>query len=342
MLIIFLFFSRRLAGMKTLRTLFSPLLVTVLTFLAVAVPGTRGETIGPSLAAGLAPAASGLLFSQKPKTPAVPSPGDLAALLAKTAEYCRRLVGSAFDFVCREEIRETIDPKLDAAAKSGPVTVVSKSIEGPIASSYLGPTLVISTVRKMHRSFVYDYQCIRAGRAIREIRTELEENGKRKNVPYAELQTSTVVWGTALLGPVGLFGERFQTGYDYDLIGQETVAGVKTVIVDAKPKPGAPPNRNLFGKAWIDPATGDILKIEWSESRVGRFDVFAKRGDLYKRTPRLTIVSEFNVEKNGLRFPSHFTVEEAYLKESGKAFIRSKTDVAYKAFKFFTVEVEVR
>jgi hypothetical protein len=265
---------------------------------------------------------------------------DLGSLLAKTAEYCRRLEASAFDFVCREEIRETIDPKLDAAAKGSPINAVSTATSG--TSAYLGPTLVISTVRKMHRSFVYDYQCIRAGRAIREIRTELEENGKKKNVPNAELQTSSVVWGTALLGPVGLFGERFQSGYDYTLAGQEPVNGIAAIVIDAKPKPGAPPTRNLYGKAWIDPATGDVLKIEWSESRVGNFDVFAQRGELYKRTPRLDIVSEFSVEKNGFRFPTHLSVEEAYLKESGKPFVRSKTDVTYKDFKFFTVEVEVR
>ncbi len=280
--------------------------------------------------------------AQASQIPPPASPTALDLILAKTAAYCGRLEASAFDFVCREEIRETIDPKLDAAAKGSTVDVIAPTIAGPTGQAYLGPTLVVSTVRKLHRSFVYDYQCIRAGRAIREIRTEIEENGKKKNVPNAELQTSAVVWGTALLGPVGLFGERFQVDYDYAVAGEEVVNGLKAVVVDAKPKPGAPPSRNLYGKAWLDPATGDVLKIEWSENRVGHFDVFAERGGLYKRTPRLNIVSEFSQEKNGLRFPTHLEVEEAYLKQSGKPFIRSKTDVVYKDFKFFTVEVEVK
>ena len=269
---------------------------------------------------------------------------ELADLLAKTAEYCRRLEASAFDFVCREEIRETIDPKLDAAARKPPAGPNTTPNMGPDSLSFIGPTFVLSTVRKVRRSFIYDYQCIRAGRTIREIRTELEENGKKKVVPNAELETSTVVWGTVLLGPCGLFGERFQGDYDYALAGGDTLAGgAAALVVSAKPKPGAPPSRNLFGKAWIDPATGEILKIEWSESRVGHFDVFARRGEAFKRTPRLNIVSEFSVEKNGLRFPTRLTVEEAYVKESGgKPFIRSKTEVVYKDFKFFTVTVEVR
>jgi hypothetical protein len=267
---------------------------------------------------------------------------SLDALLAKAAEYCRKLESSAFDFVCREEIRETIDPKLDAARKGGAIDPNAASNLGPDAWGYMGPTLVISTVRKIKHSFVYDYQCIRAGRAIREVRNELEENGKRKNVPNAALQTSIVVFSTALLAPVGLFGERFQPGYEFAIAGRDRIGETPVVIVDAKPRPGTPPSRNLYGRSWVDPVTGDILRIEWSESRVGNFDVFAKRGEIYKRTPRLNIRSEFSAEKNGIRFPSRLYVEETYLKDSGKAFVRSKTDVVYKDFKFFTVEFEVR
>jgi hypothetical protein len=275
-------------------------------------------------------------------SPATPSPVRLEALLAKAAEYCRKLESSAFDFVCSEEIRETIDPKLDASQKGLRMDPGSTNYLGPGVSNYIGPTLVLSTVKKIKHSFVYDYQCVRAGRTIREVRTQLKENGKRKVVPNASLQTSVVVWGTALLAPVGLFGERFQPDYDFTVAGEGLFGKTKVIFVQAVPKPGAPPTRNLYGKASIDPATGDILEIEWSENRVGRFDVFEKRAEIYKRTPRLVIRSEFSAEKNGIRFPSGLHVEEAYLKESGKAFIRSKTDVVYKDFKFFTVEVEVR
>jgi hypothetical protein len=301
-----------------------------------------------SLAATALAAAAALLFlSQSPahavshsqprtsQQPASPSPQpQLPAILAKAAEYCRKLESAAFDFVCREEISERINPSLDPKPKTLPPL--------PAGSKYVGPTLVIGWTKQIKRTFVYDYQCVRAGRTIREMRTQLEENGKKKVVPNAELQTSIVVFGRTLMGPVGLFGERFQPDYDFALAGEEKIGKTRVFVIDALPKPGAPPSRNLYGKAWIDPATGDILKIEWSESRVGRFDVFEKRGELYKRKPRLVIRSEFSAEKNGIRFPSRLSIEEAYLKESGKAFIRSKTEVVYKDFKFFTVKYEVR
>jgi hypothetical protein len=266
----------------------------------------------------------------------------LSEVLARAAAYCGKLEDAAFDFVCREEIRETIDPKYDSVVQGNPRDAGSTTAISGGAQAFLGPSIVISRVRRVKRSFVYDYQCIRAGRVIRELRTQLEENGKKKVRENAELQTSVVVYGTALLAPVGVFGERFQPYYDFKVVGAETIGKTPVLVIDAKPKPGAPASRNLYGQTWIDRVTGNILRIEWSDSRVGNFDVFQKRGEKYKRTPRLTIRSEFSAEKNGIRFPSRLYIEEAYLNDKGKAFVRSKTDVVYKDFKFFTVEFEVR
>ncbi len=310
--------------------------------------GSRRGGLVLALVASLALAISAPASFGRPGPGQTPSPGPkpgpaLDDLLAKAAEYCRRLESSAFDFVCREEIRETIDPKLDVASQPKPITDPGATgYMGLPASNYRGPTIVFSSVKKIKRSFVNDYQCVRAGRTIREVRTQLEENGKKKVVPNAGLQTSIVVFGTALLGPVGLFGKRFQPDYAFAITGRDRVGGVDAVLVDAKPRPGAPASRNLYGRAWLDPATGNILRIEWSESRVGRFDAFIKRGEAFKRTPRLTISSEFSAEKNGLRFPTSLAVEEAYLDGKGKAFVRSRTEVAYKDFKFFTVTFDVR
>ncbi len=261
-------------------------------------------------------------------------PPDLRTLLARVAEYCQRLEGSAFDFVCREEIAETINPRLDFPEP--PPTVSYSSWVG-------GDVLVVNRiVRDIKNSYLYDYQCVRADRSIREVRTLLRENGKEKNEGSAVLKTAVVVFGTTLMAPVGLFGARFQPDYDFAVVGQDKIGRTKVLVVDAHPKPGAPESRNLYGKAWIDPATADILRIEWSESRVGHFGIFEERGERYNRTPRLTIRSEFSAEKNGIRFPSRLFVEEAYLNTAGRAVVRSKTDVKYTAFKFFKVEVEVR
>jgi hypothetical protein len=145
-----------------------------------------------------------------------------------------------------------------------------------------------------------------------------------------------------MMGPVGLFGARFQPGYEYTIVGEEKKKRRKVVIVEAEPKLDDPTSTNLYGKAWLFADTGDILKIEWNENRIGHFEIFEERGKQFERIPRIRVRSEFEIEKNGLRFPSRLFMEEAYSTKHGRAFVRSKTTVEYKDFKFFTVEVEIK
>ncbi len=265
-----------------------------------------------------------------------PMRGDLDALLIKNAEYCRKLENVIFYFVCLEEIEETLDPTLDVLDPLDTVEDWRLVPPGHTLSAQIMP------LRKVQRSYIYDYQCIRANRTLRETRTLLEENGKKKNVPNAPLQTSVVVYGNALLAPVSLLGERYQASFNYRIVNESKIEGRPMLVIEAKPKPGTNEIKNLYGSAWVDPATGDIWKIAWNDSRVGKYDIFEKRGKRFMRLPRLTITSEFTAEKNGIRFPSRLFVEEAYVNDLGRAIVRSITKVVYKNFKFFSVEVETR
>ncbi len=260
---------------------------------------------------------------------------DLAALLDKLTAYAGRLERSILDFVCREEILETIDYGLDASSRS-PRPLMDWSADGRSA------TVRIPSRRgaRIKRTYVYDYQCVRGKSGLlRESRILLEDDGKKVRVPNATLKTEVFVFGTPLLGPVGVFGERFRPYYDYAVTGREEIDGRPVVVIEAVPAVDRPGATNLYGKAWVGAADGELLKIEWSESRIGRREIFEARAETYKLRPRITLRSEFSAERNGIRFPSRLWMEEAYLNERDRAFVRSRTAVVYKDFKFFTVEV---
>ena len=274
----------------------------------------------------------GLTAGDKQTTPTL----DLETVLKRLAGYCQRLENAAFDFVCLEEIKETIDPALDMKR---PRQSLKDWAYWDLAR---WNSSVPKAHMKIHNTYVYDYQCIRANREIREMRTLLKEGGWKRLEPNAQLKTSVVVYGNALLFPVGLFGERFQAHYDYAIAGEGMIEGRPVVVIAATPKAGVSETRSLYGRAWVDTETLDIMKIEWSERHIGRYEIFAERGERYKRTPRLRVRSEFQVQKNGIRFPSSLFIEEGYLNDRGRASIRSLTTVVYKDFKFFIVEVEIR
>ena len=269
---------------------------------------------------------------------------DLATLLEKTAAYCRKLESSALDYICKEEIVEVTDPRLDLKqSKAIYSTWTSVRTEGDVSSA-TGETrtgiAIVPPPPKVKRTLIYDYQCIRAGGEIREVRNLLQENRKKVNEPNAKLKTLNFLFGYVLMAPVGIFAEGSQPYYDYKIVGKDKIKKRPAVIIDVTPKPDAPEARSLYGQAWIDTATGDILKIQWSERRVNHYEITLKRAEQYDRKPRLTIRTDFQVEKNGIRFPSKLFIEEAYVSDGGLVFVRSKTDVTYKDFKFFTVATE--
>ena len=59
-----------------------------------------------------------------------------------------------------------------------------------------------------------------------------------------------------------------------------------------------------------------------------------------KSTPQILQVTEFGFEKNGVRFPNRFSIEEAYVNKKGKKSLRSTLNVVYRDYKFFTVVVD--
>ncbi len=268
------------------------------------------------------------------------SSAGLNAILAKAAEYADRLERAALYFVCQEEIKEWFDPT-DPTPDPDARLEIGKSRKqyyDPIAGEFI----TRQRPKVITKSYVYDYQCIRKEGKIHETRTLLKENGKDKKEAKASLKTTIFRYGTSMLGPVGMFGTRFQPRYQFTVVGEKKIKGQKAIIVDANPLIDDVKSTNLYGKAWIAVETGDILKIEWDEERIGRYEIFEERGKEFNRTPRIKVVSEFQAEKNGLRFPTQLYIEEAYLNKYGRAFIRSKTTVTYKDFRFFTVEVEIK
>jgi hypothetical protein len=148
---------------------------------------------------------------------------DLNDLLAKAANYANRLEGAVFDFVCLEEIKEMINPSLEELKL---VTITNWTRSKPIRRRVVKP---------VRRSLIYDYQCIRKGGKIYERRILLKENKEKKYEPDAPLKTSIFRYGTNMMGPVGLFGARFQPSYIYTIVGEKKIKGKKPLLSKLSP-----------------------------------------------------------------------------------------------------------
>ncbi|NIO48450.1 MAG: hypothetical protein GTN73_03275 [Candidatus Aminicenantes bacterium] len=259
----------------------------------------------------------------------------LAEILKRTKKYCQRLQDVALNFVCLEEIKEETNYSRDIVLKilSTP-TVIGR---GQVRSSSF-----IKTPRtKVENKYVYDFQLIRKGQKIMEKRILIEENGKKKNEKDAQLKTISFRYAKILFGPAGLLNDYWQHFHDYRMVGEEVLNGEKMLVIEAIPKASAK-QKYLVGRIWVKESDSSIMKIEYSQRSIGNFKIIEERAKKYKAEPRLTVISVFGIEKNGIRFPSQFYLEESYVSKRGRKFIRTITQVSYKNYKFFTVETKIK
>ena len=245
---------------------------------------------------------------------------NINTVLKNVERYCRRLEGGVYDFICKEEISEKIDFSKDR-----------------------------SIIDKLDRQYLYDYQLVKKGSDVIERRILLERNGRRLHEEDAQLETLAFRHQHVLLRTVDLFAEFGNSMNDSRLIGEEILYGEEAIVMEAVPKVsyehrflyGVDPSY-LSGKIWVRKKDFSILKILWNPVVIRDFQNIEENAKRYEAEPRISIVSEYQFEKNGIRFPSRLSVEEAYINKAGQKFVRSKTEIVYKDYKFFVVQTEVK
>jgi len=243
-----------------------------------------------------------------------PKTGDqeeLEIILKKCAEYCERLDNVSLHFICKEKITEEI--------LKGRLTFVERYI------------------------YIYDYQLIRKANKIVEQRILIKENGRKKNVLDAQLKTKRFHHKYIVFGPIGLLSREQQKNYEYKILKDVTYKREKAVILEALPKSLNGINA-LYGKMWIRKKDFAILKIEWNQESLENFEEIEKIAEELEAKPRITFISEYGFEKNKIRFPNKYSVEESYIPrfEVEKKLIWSQTTVNYDNYKFFTVDTKVK
>jgi hypothetical protein len=262
------------------------------------------------------------------------------ALIQKSArQYCQRLEKAALDFVCQEEVSEKIDLTLESSAKAEAQFSVG-AFEG--VPGLANPSTFRSDHPKNAKSentFLFDYQFIRQGGRIKETRVLLEKNGKKAGKKEEPPKTETFQYADILLAPVRMLDERFGEYYDYRLLREDEWNGVKAWVLDVVPRLSVV-DVYLGGKIWLKQDDSSVLRVDWDPSTFGKYESILLRAKKFESRPDVTSFTEFGCEKNGLRFPSLDQTEETYIRKDGKKFVRAMTKIAYKDYKFFTVETE--
>jgi hypothetical protein len=139
---------------------------------------------------------------------------------------------------------------------------------------------------------------------------------------------------------VDLLKRAHQPHFNYSFVQEEPKPEEGTIIIQAVPDPSEQEYRP-FGKIWVRESDFAILKIEYDRRSLQSLYAQSQEHTQDKDETQFELTSEFGVEKNGIRFPSRLLFEEAAVGKSGKKSVRSRAEITYKDYKFFTVTVDV-
>jgi len=271
-------------------------------------------------------------FSGYPLSPTLGSQTEtesLERILALAADYCKRLYGASLYYVCREDVRESHISTVERSSPYGPLTLETSS---------------------WSRHWVYDYQLVRTPLGLSEVRTLIEANGEKKNEPGARLEIEDFDFKTVILGPNGMFGTENRGAFNFALIEEHTLEGEEVLVVKATPKRDAPV-RVLYGIAWLRLRDGAALRVDWDKKSIRNVSALDEETKTQGKIPDLVFRSDYGFEKNGLRFPSRYsislerrepTLQKLLHSPENKMKTATQVEVVYSDYKFFTVEVEVK
>ncbi|HSA96475.1 MAG TPA: hypothetical protein VLJ16_10505 [Acidobacteriota bacterium] len=275
------------------------------------------------------------LAGQEIRPPDAASP-SLASVLIAAREYCAKLERAALDFVCIEEVEERLDLSLDDR-ESLEQRARTATMRDPATQTDTRSRFVVRRNPKQKNIYLYDYQFIRREGQVEEKRVLLRKNG-RKADPQADVpRLSAFNYSDILLGPVRLLDERFEAYYSYRLLGPDVASGTDAWVLEVVPRmAGVSPY--LGGKIWLKRGDASVLRIEWDPATFGHYEEIVARAEIFKAEPEVLSITEFGFEKNGIRFPSSDLTEEGYRQADDKVFVRARTQITYKDYKFFMVE----
>jgi hypothetical protein len=274
------------------------------------------------------------LAGQEVRTPANAAP-SLASVISSAREYCAKLERAALDFVCLEEVEERLDLSLDDRA--GLERTAQARVRDPGTQIETRRRYVIRRNPKQKNTYLYDYQFIRREGQVEEKRVLLKKNGKKADPQDPAPRLGAFSYSEVLMAPVRLLDEMFEAYYSYRLLGRDSVSGTDAWILEVVPRL-AGVSQYLGGKIWLKSADASVLRIEWDPATFGHYGEIVARAEIFKAEPEVRSVTEFGFEKNGIRFPSADLTEEGYRQAGGKVFVRARTEITYKGYKFFMVE----
>lgn len=261
---------------------------------------------------------------------------DLSNILDACADYCNKLTSYALHYICLEKVDEKVryvsNEYVGAGATGNPDLHLGEYQRFELHQ------LMLKNSKK--DSYLFDYQLIRSEGKIDEKRIPLGKTGVKRNESDSSLDSRLSFHLQSILVPGHLLGLEQRSFYSYKRSYDEKVRGKMTYVIDISPKQKRSGDFQR-GRVWVEKQNHRILKIELETMFMKGYEEVYEECSKHYLTPHFTLTHLYEVEKNGIMFPSRSEVRIEY---SGllrsKRELKAEIDTRYSSYKFFTVDVD--
>ena len=274
---------------------------------------------------------------------------NLRLILERCAEYCRKVIDAALNFICEETIEE-IHYRFGPNTRWGAVAIEGQSIlprsrpigggNGTILAQWWIP--MFDPQRTEKNVFVCDYLLVKNADRINQRRIILRDNSRALPDRNRLLEGETYSALIPLMASVNFMRKDYQPLYHYRIFGEERFKGRKAYVLEAMPRHGDARSVQ-YAKIWVDQKTFQILQSEVEGVPLKGFDDVLEDATRFHTSPAFTVRHVYQTEKNGVLFPSRSTIKVEYPRSDNpfdRKMLKLKMDLSYEKYKFFTVETE--
>lgn len=248
----------------------------------------------------------------------------LRPLLRRVATYCQRLEASFLDFICEEEVVETID-------RSHPLTE-----DVMLGSGFFSPGL--SDGRGLHRKrTLYDYRLVSESGRTNEARILLRKRGESAGLELTDLVVAHYRLKNMIYSPIELFAAGQNPAYEYHLLEERSDEAGPLFVIEILPLQFVTPPLS-FGKAWLR-QDGRVERIELNFKSIQNYEAITQAARKHQLIPAISFIVVFGKVYRGIGFPSAIYLRDAFLDEGGRESLAVDIAITYDRFGFFKVEM---
>ena len=263
---------------------------------------------------------------------------ELQMILDKCTEYTLKLSESALYYVCHEKIKEKFKKLEEKEREIGMTVGGHRDLQPDEIMQAEDKRLILTGSEK--RNYIYDYQLIRKKGNVKEKRIPLEKNAKEISQEDILQETKPIYSLKPILVPTQLLTIEQRPRFLFKLAKDEKIKGKLVYVIEAYLRPGQMGNIRR-GKLWVNKSDFRIVKAEVETNFVEGFEDILSECDNFYLKPHFKSTHYYEVEKNGILFPSRSEIRVEY---SGllaaKKGLKSELEVIYENYKFFTVETD--